>query len=188
MSLIYGTWRMLFSRPKINILVLGLDHSGKSTLLEKIKSIFGAKNRMPLELIQPTVGFNFAKINFEGINLSFWDISGQLKMRGIWERYYNESNVVLFVVDSVDRSRFEEAKLAYRSIIYHNQWNSDTPIIILANKQDIPNSFSISDIAANFDDEISSMPHKPIKVIPISAVTGEGVYDTIMNLVELAKN
>ena len=109
-------------------------------------------------------------------------------MRGIWERYYNESNVVLFVVDSVDRSRFEEAKLAYRSIIYHNQWNSDTPIIILANKQDIPNSFSISDIAANFDDEISSMPHKPIKVIPISAVTGEGVYDTIMNLVELAKN
>ena len=188
LSLIHGTWKLLFSRPKINVLVLGLDHSGKSTLLEKIKSIFGAKNRLSLELIQPTVGFNFTKITFEGIKLSFWDVSGQLKMRGTWDRYYNESSIVIFVIDSVDRSRFEEAKFAYHSIIYHNQWNPDTPIIIFANKQDIPNAFSISDIAANFDDEnILTLPHKPIKVIPVSAITGEGVYDAIINVVELAR-
>ena len=37
-------------------------------------------------------------------------------MRSMWERYYSEANAVIFVVDSADVGRLEEAKLAYGTL------------------------------------------------------------------------
>jgi ADP-ribosylation factor related protein 1 len=36
-----------------------------------------------------------------------------MRMRAIWERYYSEAHAVVYVVDSADVGRLEEAKLAY---------------------------------------------------------------------------
>ena len=47
------------------------------------------------------------------LKVIIWDLGGQIKMRNMWEKYYDDANAIIFVVDSSDVSRLEEAKLAY---------------------------------------------------------------------------
>lgn len=63
-------------------------------------------------------------------------------MRSIWEKYYSEANAVVFVVDSADVERLEEAKLAYDSAC-DNDGLKKVPVITLANKQDLVVSFAV---------------------------------------------
>ena len=68
---------------------------------------------IPPDKIPPTIGMNLAKINYKGTSVIIWDLGGQIKMRNIWERYYETAHAIIFVVDSADVGRLEEAKLAY---------------------------------------------------------------------------
>lgn len=54
-----------------------------------------------------------AKIKYQGAQIIFWDLGGQVRMRSMWEKYYTETNAVIFVVDSADTSRLDEAKTAF---------------------------------------------------------------------------
>lgn len=112
-SLLSGFWKYLFTKPKINVLIIGLDHAGKTTILERIKTKFGHLPGIPVDKIPPTIGMNLAKIFFNNTQVIIWDLGGQIKMRNMWERYYDDANAIVFVVDSADITRLEEAKLAY---------------------------------------------------------------------------
>jgi len=79
---------------------------------------------------------NLAKVKYQGSQVIMWDLGGQLKMRKIWEKYYGEANAVVFVVDSTDIGRFQEAKLSFDSIC-DNEALSKVPILTFANKQDL---------------------------------------------------
>lgn len=114
-SLLVGFLDYLFSKPNIHILLIGLDHAGKTTILETIKSKFGHLHALPHDKIPPTIGMNLAKINYRGTHIVMWDLGGQMKMRGIWEKYYDEADAVVFVVDSTDVARLLEAKMAFRT-------------------------------------------------------------------------
>lgn len=135
-SLLSGFWTYLFTKPKLSILVIGLDYSGKTTLLEKIKNKFGRLPSIPPEKIPPTIGMNLAKIDYQGYQVIIWDLGGQIKMRNIWENYYQDANAIIFVVDSSDISRLEEGKLTYEAVCDHDTV-SNIPIYIFANKQDL---------------------------------------------------
>jgi ADP-ribosylation factor related protein 1 len=106
----------MWTKPKLNVLIVGLDYSGKTTLLEKVKSKFGKLPSIPPEKIPPTIGMNLAKLQYAGHEVIIWDLGGQIKMRNIWENYYDDANAIIFVVDSTDIMRLEEAKLAYGEI------------------------------------------------------------------------
>lgn len=123
-SLMSGLWQCLFKKPKVNILIIGLDHAGKTTLLERIKSQFGHLPSIPAEKIPPTIGMNLAKIYYRGTQVVMWDLGGQIKMRNIWERYYDSAHAIVFVVDSSDIGRLEEAKLAYGNSLTHSLTHS----------------------------------------------------------------
>jgi ADP-ribosylation factor related protein 1 len=82
------------------------------------------------------VGMNLAKITYKGTQVVIWDVGGQIKMRKIWEKYYNEANAVIFVIDSTDIERFQEAKLSFDSICDHESLLK-VPITTFANKQDL---------------------------------------------------
>jgi ADP-ribosylation factor related protein 1 len=136
-SLIAGYWQYYFSKPNVNVLMVGLDHAGKTTTLEAIKTKFGKTHGLPPEKIPPTVGMNLAKVVYGGTQVVIWDLGGQLKMRAIWEKYYDEANAVIFVVDSADVGRLQEAKLAYEAACDSDSL-ADTPGVLIANKQDLP--------------------------------------------------
>lgn len=135
-SLLSGFWQYFFAKPNIHVLIIGLDNAGKTTVLEKIKSKFGNSPGLPPDRIPPTIGMNLAKIQYRGTQVIMWDLGGQIKMRKIWEKYYGEANAVIFVIDSTDIGRFQEAKLSFDSVCDHESL-SKVPIITFANKQDL---------------------------------------------------
>ena len=71
-SLLSGFWHYFFSKPNLHVLIIGLDHAGKTTILEAVKTKFGKMHGIPPEKIPPTVGMNLAKINHRGNQLIIW--------------------------------------------------------------------------------------------------------------------
>lgn len=180
-SLIAGFWQWIFAKPNLHVLIIGLDHAGKTTILEKIKGKFGNQHSLPPDRIPPTVGMNLAKIVHKGSKVVFWDLGGQIKMRSMWEKYYEEANAVVFVIDSADINRLEEAKLAFDSACEHD-FLARVPVIIFANKQDLPGALQPSDIEAS----LSQYGGVGKKVFPLSAITNEGLEDAIKNVINEA--
>jgi len=168
-SLISGFLRYIFSKPKVNILLIGLDYAGKTTLLERIKTQFGNIAAIPPERIQPTIGMNLAKIFHNGTQVILWDLGGQIKMRTMWEKYYDAAHAIIFVVDSADIGRLEEAKLAYEAVCDHDSVTG-VPIIIMANKQDLDGALSPGDLAINFYSVQDAAERS--RVFPICSLNG----------------
>ena len=85
-----------FGLAEHRLLMLGLDGAGKSTILYKLK--MG-------EVIQtaPTIGFNMETIEFKRLKLNVWDIGGQDKIRQLWRHYFENTNGLIYVVDSIDK-------------------------------------------------------------------------------------
>lgn len=107
-----------------------------------------------------------AKIRYQGAQVVFWDLGGQSKMRSIWERYYNSANAVIFVVDSSDRTRIIEAKKELQGVMDHDVLQR-VPIVIFANKQDIPHAMPAAEVGASLLNE-----QDPLRVFSVSALSG----------------
>merc|ERR1712124_160271 len=93
-------WNRLVSKREMRMLMLGLDAAGKTTILYKLK--LG-------EVVTtiPTIGFNVETVEYRNINFTVWDVGGQDKIRPLWRHYYQNTQAVIFVVDSSDRERLE---------------------------------------------------------------------------------
>ncbi len=119
----------------LHIVMLGLDSAGKTTALYRLKF------DQYLNTV-PTIGFNCEKIKgtvgrSKGINFLMWDVGGQEKLRPLWKSYTRCTDGIVFVVDSVDMERMEEAKMELLKTAKSSD-NSGVPILVLANKQDLP--------------------------------------------------
>ena len=102
LSSYYQKIQLLFEK-KANLLMLGLDSAGKTTLLYKLKLD---------KVLQttPTIGFNVETVKYKSLNMTMWDIGGQEKIRPLWRHYYDNVDGVIFIVDSNDCGRIEEVK------------------------------------------------------------------------------
>eukprot|EP00359_Climacostomum_virens_P001134 CAMPEP_0204896730 /NCGR_PEP_ID=MMETSP1397-20131031/329_1 /ASSEMBLY_ACC=CAM_ASM_000891 /TAXON_ID=49980 /ORGANISM="Climacostomum Climacostomum virens, Strain Stock W-24" /LENGTH=136 /DNA_ID=CAMNT_0052064385 /DNA_START=1399 /DNA_END=1812 /DNA_ORIENTATION=- len=89
----------------------------------------------------PTIGFNVETVNYRNINFTIWDIGGQDKLRPLWRHYFHGSNAVIFVVDSSDRERLEEAREELYRVISDEELR-DVTLLVLANKQDLPGALT----------------------------------------------
>ena len=50
----------------------------------------------------PTIGVQLEDIRFRNLDIKVWDLSGQEKLRGTWQYYYETVNGLIFVVDSTN--------------------------------------------------------------------------------------
>ena len=92
-----------------------------------------------------TIGFNCECIEYRKMVLSCWDVSGMADMRPFWRLYYADTQAVVFVVDSSDAARMDEAREdLHRLLTEHELW--DAPLLVLANKQDLPSALSMREI------------------------------------------
>jgi small GTP-binding protein len=94
--------KKLFEK-KANLLMLGLDNAGKTTILYKLKLT-------TLVSTVPTIGFNVETLKYKSLQLTIWDVGGQEKIRPLWKYYYKDINAIIFIIDSNDSGRFMEAK------------------------------------------------------------------------------
>ncbi|RIB09786.1 ADP-ribosylation factor family-domain-containing protein [Gigaspora rosea] len=177
-TLLSGFHKYLTRREEYYIVILGLDNAGKTTLLERIKSIFLGVLGLSPDRIAPTVGLNIGKIDVNRSRLNFWDLGGQRELHGIWEKYYSECHAIIFVVDSTDKERIEECKEIFEKIIT-NEEVEGVPVLMLANKQDLPNSLKVEEIKEIFNKIALKLGARDSRVLPISALEGEGVREAI---------
>ena len=75
-----------------------------------------------------------------------WDVGGQKKLRQLWHHYYNNVDAVIYVVDSCDRERLEEAQEELHHLMTAPELEKSA-LLVLANKQDLPGSLGVSEIA-----------------------------------------
>ncbi|VDK82162.1 unnamed protein product [Dibothriocephalus latus] len=120
----------LFGNKEMRILMLGLDAAGKTTILYRLKL------RDSVATI-PTVGFNVETVTYGKLRFNVWDVGGQEKIRPLWRHYYTGTQGLIFVVDSADRDRIEEAQIELHRIANDKEMQ-DAIILVFANKQDIP--------------------------------------------------
>ncbi|XP_071398156.1 ADP-ribosylation factor-like protein 9 isoform X3 [Centroberyx affinis] len=119
------------------VLVLGLDGAGKTSLLHCF-STGGLEQE-----VQPTQGFNAVSVNREDLHIEFLEIGGKAELRPYWQRYMSKALVLVFVVDSSRADLFPLAKTHLHELL-----TSDPrlPLVVLANKQDLPGACSITDL------------------------------------------
>lgn len=153
---------------QLNLLVLGLTGAGKSTFLEFIE--FGSiksNNR------RPTIAFQYFNIDFGFTKINFIDAPGQRAYWEEWPKYIKNTDAILFLIDSVQIKELSLVKELINKIIIPNL-TLETPILFLANKQDLPNALtgeSISNLLnLNEMDQINDL-------YEISAINGNGIFE-----------
>ncbi|XP_014518312.1 ADP-ribosylation factor-related protein 1 [Vigna radiata var. radiata] len=181
-SLFYGLWKYLFSKMELHVLILGIDKAGKTTLLEKMKSMYSNIEGIPPDRIIPTVGLNIGRIEVTNSKLVFWDLGGQPGLRSIWEKYYEEAHAVIFVIDAASPSRFEDAKSALEKVLRHEDLQG-APLLILANKQDLPEAVSAEELARYLD--LKKLDERVYMFEAVSAYDGIGIRESAEWLVEV---
>ncbi|CAJ1962398.1 unnamed protein product [Sphenostylis stenocarpa] len=181
-SLFYGLWKYLFSKMELHVLILGIDKAGKTTLLEKMKTVYSNIEGIPPDRIIPTVGLNIGRIEVANSKLVFWDLGGQPGLRTIWEKYYEEAHAVIFVVDAASPSRFEDAKSTLEKVLRHEDLQG-APLLILANKQDLPEAVSAEELARYLD--LKKLDERVYMFEAVSAYDGMGIRESTEWLVEV---
>jgi len=160
--------------------MLGLDASGKTTILYKLK-LGNSVTTIP------TVGFNVETVSYKNVKFSMWDVGGQDKIRPLWRHYYTGTQGLIFVVDSADRERIEEARTEFLRIVNDREMK-DAIILIFANKQDLPEAMRPQDIQEKLGLSHASLKNRNWYVQPACASTGDGLYEGLTWLMSHQKS
>ena len=82
------------------------------------------------------MGQNVKIMEFDNMSLQFWDLPGQTGFRKIWTHYFKEVHAIVFMIDSSDTERLNEARYELHKLLNEYELKY-APILILANKQDM---------------------------------------------------
>lgn len=129
----------------------------------------------------PTQGFNIKSLMHDGFKLNVWDIGGQKSIRPYWRNYYDQTDALIYVIDSADRQRMEEASVELNQLLDEEKL-SHVPVLIMANKQDLLNALSPSEITTEL--ALNELRDRNWTILGCSAKTGEGLQDGMEWLVE----
>jgi ADP-ribosylation factor-like protein 3 len=155
------------AEKEARILVLGLDNSGKTTILKKL-------SEEDIQHIMPTQGFNIKSLQHEGFKLNVWDIGGQKSIRPYWRNYYDQTDALIYVIDSADTRRLEETGVELGQLLEEDKL-AGVPVLIFANKQDLLNASAAAEIADSLN--MHSIRDRPWHIQSASAKTGDGLQD-----------
>ncbi|KAJ7351347.1 ADP-ribosylation factor family-domain-containing protein [Mycena albidolilacea] len=157
----------LFGRREIRILMVGLDAAGKTTILYKLK--LG-------EIVTtiPTIGFNVETIQYMNTFFTVWDVGGQDKIRRLWNHYFQNTQGIIFVVDSNDRERVSEAREELQRMLKEDELR-DALLLVFANKQDLPNAMNTAEITDQLG--LHGLRQRIWYIQAACATSGDGLYE-----------
>merc|ERR1712196_206582 len=158
---------MGLGKKEMRILMVGLDAAGKTTILYKLK--LG-------EVVTtiPTIGFNVETVEYKNLSFTVWDVGGQDKIRPLWRHYYQNTQGLIFVVDSNDRDRIEDAREELTKMLGEDEMR-DAVLLVLANKQDLPNSMPAAEISEKMG--LNNMRNRQWFIQSACATSGDGLYE-----------
>ena len=160
-------WERMFGKKEMRILMVGLDAAGKTTILYKLK--LG-------EVVTtiPTIGFNVETVEYKNISFTVWDVGGQDKIRPLWRHYYQNTQGLIFVVDSNDRDRVDNARDELHRMLNEDELR-EAILLVFANKQDLPNAMNAAEITDKLG--LHSLRQRNWYIQSTCATTGDGLYE-----------
>merc|ERR1712222_82677 len=160
-------WERLISKQNVRMLMVGLDAAGKTTILYKLK--LG-------EVVTtiPTIGFNVETVEYKNLSFTVWDVGGQDKIRPLWRHYYQGTNGLIYVVDSNDRDRIEDAREELTKMLNEDEMR-DAALLVFANKQDLPNAMPAAEVTEKLG--LHNMRNRQWFIQSACATTGDGLYE-----------
>uniref|UniRef100_A0A3B3VJU2 ADP-ribosylation factor-like protein 6 n=1 Tax=Poecilia latipinna TaxID=48699 RepID=A0A3B3VJU2_9TELE len=158
-------------KKEVNVLCLGLDNGGKTTIINQLKP----SNTAAQEIV-PTIGFNIEKFKSSSLSFTVFDMSGQSRYRSLWEHYYKESNAIIFVIDSSDKLRMVVAKEELNNLLNHEDiCNKKIPVLFFANKTDLRDALSSVKVSQMLC--LENIKDKPWHICASNAIKGEGLQE-----------
>ncbi|GAA5918839.1 hypothetical protein JCM6882_004712 [Rhodosporidiobolus microsporus] len=157
----------LFGNKEMRILMLGLDAAGKTTILYKLKL-----NQSVTTI--PTVGFNVETVTYKNVKFNVWDVGGQDKIRPLWRHYYTGTQGLVFVVDSQDRERIDEARTELHKILNDREMK-ECLLLVFANKQDLPDAMTPTEVTEKLG--LLRMKDRSWYCHPSNALDGDGLFE-----------
>jgi small GTP-binding protein len=125
------------------------------------------------------------KLEYKNISFTVWDVGGQDKIRPLWRHYFQNTQGLIFVVDSNDRERVAEAQDELSKMLQEDELR-DAVLLIFANKQDLPNAMTAAEITEKLG--LNSLRNKQWYIQATCATQGQGLYEGLDWLsAELAK-
>lgn len=146
---------------EMRILILGLDNAGKTTIVKKLKG-------EDVHTISPTLGFDINTLEFDRYKLNLWDVGGQQTIRAYWRNYFEQTDGIVWVVDSADVMRMGDCRRELEQLLMEERL-AGASLLVLANKQDIEGTLTSQEIVKqlSLDDVVGRKRHW--RVFPCSA-------------------
>src|SRR5271157_827348 len=139
-KLISRAWQKRSSYAKkevMKVVVVGLDNAGKTTLIDLLsgKKLSEVINQMPTTMV------NQVNLSAQQTNIVAWDFGGQVQHREAYlqnpEEYFLGLDLVLFVIDSQEATRYEEALGYFSQLVEIISFLGETPyFLVLLHKAD----------------------------------------------------
>eukprot|EP00128_Syssomonas_multiformis_P009735 Colp12_sorted_trinity150504_noHs@28836 len=172
-------FRSLFWKEEMELTLVGLQNSGKTTFVNVIAS--GQFN----EDMIPTVGFNMRKVTKGNVTIKLWDIGGQPRFRSMWERYCRGVNAIVYMVDSADHEKIEAAKTELHALLEKPQL-ANIPVLVLGNKNDMDKPLTVEELIEKLD--LKSISNREVCCYSISCKSQKNIDITLQWLIKHSKN
>eukprot|EP00416_Gambierdiscus_australes_P008845 CAMPEP_0171145240 /NCGR_PEP_ID=MMETSP0766_2-20121228/146962_1 /TAXON_ID=439317 /ORGANISM="Gambierdiscus australes, Strain CAWD 149" /LENGTH=212 /DNA_ID=CAMNT_0011609141 /DNA_START=70 /DNA_END=708 /DNA_ORIENTATION=- len=191
-------WQRLIGKTEMRILMVGLDAAGKTTILYKLKlgevvttipTIGFNVETVEYKNLSFTVWdvggqdkirplwrhyFNVETVEYKNLSFTVWDVGGQDKIRPLWRHYYQGTNGLIYVVDSNDRDRIEDAREELTKMLNEDEMR-DAVLLVFANKQDLPNAMTAAEVTEKLG--LHNMRNRQWFIQSACATTGDGLYE-----------
>ena len=171
-------------KKELRVVLWSFDDEGKTNLLYR-----GFKGIKDFKSI-PTCGFNVETINFNGINITFWDIGYGIGTKSLRKNYLPNNDAVIFLIDSSKSvsptDNFSNFKDNYEELQKCIDIIKDIPLLIAITKIDIRKT-STRDIIHAYQLDNLFKREKKVGIIECSSFTLEGIKEMKYWLSSLVK-
>eukprot|EP00520_Triparma_pacifica_P010725 CAMPEP_0118655010 /NCGR_PEP_ID=MMETSP0785-20121206/12695_1 /TAXON_ID=91992 /ORGANISM="Bolidomonas pacifica, Strain CCMP 1866" /LENGTH=212 /DNA_ID=CAMNT_0006547709 /DNA_START=1 /DNA_END=636 /DNA_ORIENTATION=- len=187
--------RLFKPKPTRTVLLCGLNHAGKTTLVCNMtpSMLDHARGMENIDQVStcPTPGLSLVEFAQGRIKWRVWDMSGQGRFRNLWAYYSGHVQGIIFVIDVMDSDRIATARDELQALLDQPRVREmRIPLLVFANKADLG---SADDLEADNDKNKSKSlsmenvrmalgvdnmnQHQKVKVISSSGLTGTGVAE-----------
>ncbi|GFQ02189.1 ADP-ribosylation factor [Phtheirospermum japonicum] len=119
-------------------------------------------------------GFNVEKVQYKNVIFTVWDVGGQEKLRPLWRHYFNNTDGLIYVVDSLDRERIGRAKAEFQTII-RDPFMLNAVILVFANKQDMKGAMTPMEVCEGLG--LYDLKNRKWHIQGTCALKGDGLYE-----------
>merc|ERR1712196_393706 len=129
----------------------------------------------------PHLGFNMRKVTKGKVTIKMWDLGGQPRFRGMWERYCSNVSAIVYVVDGADHKNVDISREELHELIGKPSLKN-IPLLVLGNKRDLPEALPEESIIERL--QLKGITDREVGFYTISAKNQDNIETTIDWLIQ----